>query len=123
MTPEDKLEFKALIREVLKESNEEVISPLVDITKVYKDVEIAEGSDKIVADSKLDEAETVKVTKTIKWSQIQDIEYTSKSDQHFFEIKQLYKLYLNTGPIYAHIKNIEEFTQSWEKATLTYGFI
>ena len=123
MTPEDKIEFKTLIREVLKETNEEVISPLVEITQVYKDVTIAEGTDDIVADTKLDQAETAKVIKTIKWSQIENITGTTKKDQHLFEVKQLYKLHLNTGPIYAHIKNIEEFKQAWEEACLAYGFI
>jgi len=123
MTPEEKEEFKILIREVLKENSEEVISPLVKITQIYKDVEIPEETEKFLADTKLDEAETAKVSKFIKWSSILSITGTTKRDQDLFEVKQLYKLQLDTGIIYCHIKNIKEFENAWEEAILAYGFI
>jgi len=104
----------------LKEDIKEIISPLVEITKVYKDVEISEESEKFLVDSKLEEAETAKVSMTIKWSSIFDITGTTKRDQDLMEVKQLYKLYLNTGTIYCYIKDIKAFRNSWEQAIFTY---
>lgn len=122
MTPEDKEELKALVREVLKEEDE-AISPLVRVTYVFKDVDIEEGADQVIVDSKLHDAETVKVTRIIKWSSIHDIIETSKRDQDLFETKKLYKLILDIGPMYCEIKNIKEFEKQWEEAILAYGFI
>lgn len=123
LTPEDKEEFKLLVREVLKENSEEVISPLVKITQIYKDVEIPEETEKFLADTKLEGAETAKVSKFIKWSSILNITGTTKRDQDLFEVKQLYKLQLDTGIIYCHIKDIKEFRNSWEQAIFTYDLI
>lgn len=89
----------------------------------FKDVDIEEGADQVIADSKLHDAETVKVTRIIKWSSIHDIIETSKRDQDLFETKKLYKLILDIGPMYCEIKNIKEFEKQWEEAILAYGFI
>lgn len=123
MLPEEKEELKILIKETLKESSEEVVSPIVKVIQVYKDVDLEEGTDKVIADSKLDQAETVKVSRMIKWSSVQDIIETTKTDQNLFEVKKLYKLILHNGSIYCEIKNIKEFENAWEEAILAYGFV
>lgn len=127
MTPEEKEEFKALVKEALRENVEEqlekIISPIVDILHIYKDVEINEETEKYIAEVQLDEAETVKVTKKIKWSQVLNISETTKTDQDLFQVKNLYKLLLNSGPIYCEIKDIKKFEDSWEEAILAYGFV
>lgn len=123
MTPEDKIEFKALIKEVLTEQ-EETVSPVVKVIQVYKDVDIPEGQDNIVADAAIDGAETVRVSRTLKWSQIYNIVETTKREQKLFEVKLLYKILLDQGPcIYCYIKDIKEFERQWEEAILAYGFI
>lgn len=130
MAPEDKEEFKILIREVLKEE-EQTISPVFKIIQVYKDVEISEQDKEIkdpllvgLIEDTIDSAETIKVYRTFKWSQLYNIIETSKTERDLFEVKQLYKLILDSGTcIYVVIKDIKEFESAWEEAILAYGFI
>jgi Lhr-like helicase len=114
---------KSITELPVKEEIKEIISPIVEVTQIYKDVEISEESEKFLVDSKLEGAETARVSKTIKWSSILDITETTKRDQDLMEVKQLYKLCLNTGTIYCHIKDIKEFRNSWEQAIFTYDLI
>jgi len=125
MTPEDKEEFKILIREVLKENSEEVINPTVEILHCYRDAIIEHDDDAATVQKKLLEAEPIRVERVIKWSDIYSIGYTDTSNKKEVGVgKNLYKLYLNTGEnIYALIKDIEKFKEDWQTAMLTYGFI
>jgi len=123
MSPEDVEEVKKIVSDKLAEE-EKVISPLFNIVWIYKDVNIPEGQEDIIADAKIEEAETVKINRTIKWSDLNTVCESTKKNKDLFQVRSLYKIGLHSGEfIYCIIKDVELFKQDWEEFILAYGTI
>lgn len=90
---------------------------IFSVIRVYKDADITEGMDEVIAQSKLENAELVKIKTILKFSDVQSFAEASKGEKQDLEIsKDLYKMYLYNGALYFFVhKDIDSLIEDWEE--------